>query len=79
MSRDRLVVLGATGSTGRQTLDIASNRGMQVVGWAARSGSDGLAHEIAAFHGAWAFSRSQRSSNGVSNRFPRSSPPPSRR
>jgi 1-deoxy-D-xylulose 5-phosphate reductoisomerase len=29
---DRLVVLGATGSIGRQELDIAEQRAMQVVG-----------------------------------------------
>jgi len=40
---DRLVVLGATGSIGRQTLEIAANRGLEVVGLAARSASDDLA------------------------------------
>lgn len=43
MSRDRLVVLGATGSIGRQTLAIAEARGLEVVGVAARRASDDLA------------------------------------
>ena len=32
MTGDRLVVLGATGSIGRRTLDITELRGMQVIG-----------------------------------------------
>jgi 1-deoxy-D-xylulose-5-phosphate reductoisomerase len=40
---DRLVVLGATGSIGRQTLDLAEQRELQVVGLAARSASVELA------------------------------------
>ena len=43
MSRDRLIVLGATGSIGRQTLEIAERRSLDVVGLAARSASDDLA------------------------------------
>lgn len=42
MSRDRLIVLGATGSIGRQTLEIAERRSLEVVGLAARSASDDL-------------------------------------
>lgn len=38
-----LVVLGATGSIGRQTLDVAARLGVPVVAVAARRGSDGLA------------------------------------
>jgi 1-deoxy-D-xylulose-5-phosphate reductoisomerase len=37
-----LVVLGATGSIGRQTLDVASRLGIDVQGMAARRGSDDL-------------------------------------
>ncbi len=43
MRSDRLVVLGATGSIGRQTLEIAEQRDLHVVGLAARSASDELA------------------------------------
>ena len=42
MRNDRLVVLGATGSIGRQTLEIAEQRGLQVIGLAARSASEEL-------------------------------------
>ena len=42
MSRDRLIVLGATGSIGSQTLEIAERRSLDVVGLAARSASDEL-------------------------------------
>ena len=38
----RLVVLGATGSIGRQTLDVADRLGFEVAAIAARSGSGSL-------------------------------------
>ncbi len=44
-----LVVLGATGSIGRQALEVASRLGMEVVGLAARSASDGLAELASAY------------------------------
>ena len=43
MSRRPLVVLGATGSIGRQTLEVASARGFDVVGLAARTPGPELA------------------------------------
>lgn len=44
-----LVILGATGSIGRQALEVASRLGIPVVGLAARRGSDAF-YEIAAAH-----------------------------
>lgn len=43
MTNDALVVLGATGSIGTQTLEIAKRRGLDVVGLAAARASDQLA------------------------------------
>lgn len=43
MTSERLVVLGATGSIGSQTLEVARERGSDVVGLAARRASDELA------------------------------------
>lgn len=45
----KLVVLGATGSIGRQTLDVADHLGFEVVGLAARRGGSAFA-ELAAAH-----------------------------
>lgn len=43
------VVLGATGSIGRQAIEVAAELGLEIAGIAARSGSDGL-YEIAQGH-----------------------------
>jgi len=45
----RLVVLGSTGSIGRQTLEVARWRGFRVVGLAAGQNAELLAEQIAAF------------------------------
>jgi len=45
----RLVVLGSTGSIGRQTLDVARRLGIRVVGLAAGKNTERLKEQIAAF------------------------------
>ncbi len=45
----RLVVLGSTGSIGRQTLDVARRLGLRVVGLAAGQNAERLREQIAAF------------------------------
>ena len=52
--KKRIAVLGSTGSIGRQTLEVADNLGLEVVGLAAGSNSFLLAEQIAKYRPAWA-------------------------